>query len=262
MDSLTATYFVLFVAGGGFAVLSWLLGVHGHHGGHGAGAHGGHGHVGGGAHGAHVGGGHGAHVGGGHGAHVGGAHGAHVGGAHAGGAATAGGAHSAGAAAGGARGGASSASRGGGAVGSAARFLLVPFVNLSALAALACVGGGAGYLARRSGLTALDSVVIAAPAGLAAAYAIGGLMAWLQRGTRYSEAFNFAGTVATVLSRIAPGATGEVVFTRDGARRALAAVATDGRAIDAGTEVIVVEVERGIARVTPSHEVFGEERKS
>ena len=204
MDALTTAYLVAFVAGGAFGVLSWALGMHGHHGhahGH---AHGGHGH----AHGGH---GH-AQLGHGHGAS---AHGHHL---------------------------------------PAARWVS-PLANLTAWAALACIGGAVGYLARRAGVSAPTSLLYAAPAGLVAAFAVGGLVSALSRGTRYVEPLP-AGLVANVLARIGEQTTGEVMYLHNGARHSLPARSVDGRPIEAGIEVIVLDVQDGIARVQASAELL------
>src|SRR5262249_31120315 len=50
-----------------------------------------------------------------------------------------------------------------------------PLANLTAWAALACIGGATGYLARRAGVSAPTSLLYAMPAGLVAAFAVGGL---------------------------------------------------------------------------------------
>jgi uncharacterized protein YndB with AHSA1/START domain len=87
---------------------------------------------------------------------------------------------------------------------------------------------------------------------------VGSFLRWLERGSRYQEPTAIEGTVAVVLRRIAGGRTGEVVYTREGARRFLAAKSESGRAIEAGTEVIILRAERGIAEVAPTPEVLGE----
>jgi hypothetical protein len=217
MDTLAATYFVLFVVGSGFSVVSWLLGARGRaHGKTHLLAHGkAHGRIGQGkAHGLL-----------GHGKHA-----------------------------------LVHAPKGGAiAHPSLGARLFLPLADVTSMSALASVGGGVGYLARQLGVGALPSLLFAVPSGLGAAYAVGGLVAWLQRGTRYAASFSPHGTVGTLLVRIAAGGTGELSYTHDGARRSLPAVSADGKAIDAGTEVVVLDVKNGIARVAPSVEVFGEE---
>jgi membrane protein implicated in regulation of membrane protease activity len=129
---------------------------------------------------------------------------------------------------------------------------------MQSLAVLACAGGGSGYIARALGASAAVSAAVALSIGLAAAYLVGSFLRWLERGSRYQEPTAIEGTVAVVLRRIAGGRTGEVVYTREGARRFLAAKSESGRAIEAGTEVIILRAERGIAEVAPTPEVLGE----
>src|SRR5262249_15377911 len=127
----------------------------------------------------------------------------------------------------------------------------------TAWAALACIGGAVGYLARRSGTSAPMSILYAAPSGLAAALAVHGLVSALSRGTRYVEPLP-EGLVANVLARIGRKTTGEVMYMRNGARLSWPARSVDGRPIDIGTEVIVLDVQEGIARVQASAELLKE----
>jgi hypothetical protein len=139
--------------------------------------------------------------------------------------------------------------------------LLLPFGNLTSLSALACVGGGVGFLARRMEVGPIGSAVAAASTGLAAAYAVGGLLGYLARSTAYAAPLETHGTVGTVLHRITEKGTGEVAYTHQGARATLPAVSANGRAIEAGIEVVVLDIRDGVAKVAPSAEVFGERSK-
>jgi hypothetical protein len=131
-----------------------------------------------------------------------------------------------------------------------------PLLDMSAWAAMLCVGGGVGYLLRANGWGAVMSVVVAVPSALAAGYLLGALVEMLRDDTRYIAPASVEGTVATVLRRIGSGTTGEVVFVKSGTRRALPAASADGRAIDLGTEVIVVAYSGGIARVTRADDLL------
>jgi hypothetical protein len=230
VDTLTQVYFAMFAAGGSFGVLSWLLGArgrHGHvHGGPAAHAHGAaHVHaLGAHAHGAaHV---HalGAHA---HGAGHGHAHGAAHGHAH--GAAHAPPAH---------------AAPSPGVLGRA----LAPLGNTVALAAFACVAGGVGFLARRHGAGAPASMLLAISSGLAAAYAFGALLGWLDRGTRFRSSLP-PSQLGRVIARIPAYGTGEISYVLDGARHSLPATAEARHAIEVGTDVVMLEVRAGVARV-------------
>jgi hypothetical protein len=64
------------------------------------------------------------------------------------------------------------------------------------------------------------------------------------------------GTLARVSGAIrSADATGEILFTQTGARRASAARSEDGAPIPRGTEVVVLRYERGIAYIRPLHEL-------
>jgi len=69
--------------------------------------------------------------------------------------------------------------------------------------------------------------------------------------------YRLEGTIARVTVGIPEGGTGEIVFTKAGARRSEAARSLSGRAVPRGTEVVVVEYERGVATVQPWSEFIG-----
>jgi hypothetical protein len=135
---------------------------------------------------------------------------------------------------------------------------IAPFLNLTALSAMAAVGGGVGYLARVSNAGALASAALAVPTGLAAGYAVSALLRWLTRGTRALGEFDPRGTLATVLARIGESTTGEIRYIHDGAASVLPARSENGSAFDTGSEVVVLEVRDGIAWVgTPEQLISG-----
>jgi membrane protein implicated in regulation of membrane protease activity len=245
MDGLTAAYFVAFVAGAGFSIVSWVLGAVGSHGD--GGHHGGGEHGGTDAHGdadadadadaasdageegqyAVVPAEHGVLAHGHHGAL---AHGhdhalAHHGHDH----------------------------------GGLAGKIVGPLLNLSSLAALSCVGGGAGLIARRAGAGAPLSFLVAVPSGLAAAYLIGSLIAWLKRESRFKEATQLGGSLATVLAPVSSEHLGEIMYTVEGARTTLAARSSSTTVLQPGTEVVILDVKDGIARVGAATELLGTE---
>jgi hypothetical protein len=136
--------------------------------------------------------------------------------------------------------------------------VVAPLCDPSAWAAFLGVGGGVGYIARLLGATAAASLAWALPAALAGSYVLRRFVSVLERSTRFVEPFTADGTVATVLSAIGERTIGQVLFLHAGCRRSLPAASESGRAIQPGTEVIVVRVERGIAKVAPTSEVMGE----
>ena len=129
-----------------------------------------------------------------------------------------------------------------------------PF-NLSTISAFLTWFGGAGYLlVRFSGLTGTLIVVLSAAAGVAGGGAIFVTL------TRYvaprltemrPEDYQLVGTAARVTSAIRAGGTGEIVYSLAGTRRSEGARSVSGAALERGTEVVILKVERGIAYVEP-----------
>jgi len=127
-----------------------------------------------------------------------------------------------------------------------------PF-NLSTISAFLTWFGGAGYLLERySSFTGVLIVTLSTAAGI-----VGGGAIFLTL-TRYvlprltemrAEDYRLPGTVARVTSPIRAGGTGEIVYTLGGSRHADGARSVSGEALERGTEVVVLKVERGIAYV-------------
>jgi membrane protein implicated in regulation of membrane protease activity len=127
-----------------------------------------------------------------------------------------------------------------------------PF-NLSTISAFLTWFGGAGYLlARYSSLTGALIVVLATASGL-----VGGGVIFVTL-SRYvaprltemrPEDYRVAGTVARVSSPIRASGTGEIVYSLAGTLRSDGARSASGEALDRGTEVVILRVERGIAYV-------------
>ena len=143
---------------------------------------------------------------------------------------------------------------GGGAEGSESGAPVSPW-NLTALTAFVAWFGGAGYLA----LTAWQLGVW--PSLLLAL--LGGLVGWaaviwfyrrvLGRGAgRMDPAdYQLEGVVARVSGAMSGDRVGEIRFKQSGALRSAGARSLDGAALAAGTEVVIVRYERGIAYVLP-----------
>jgi membrane protein implicated in regulation of membrane protease activity len=129
---------------------------------------------------------------------------------------------------------------------------LSPF-NLSTISAFLTWFGGAGYLLERySSFTGVLIVMLSTAAGV-----VGGGAIFLTL-TRYvmprltemrPEDYRLPGTVGHVTSAIRAGGTGEIVYALAGARHSDGARSTTGEALERGTEVVIVKVERGIAYV-------------
>jgi len=63
------------------------------------------------------------------------------------------------------------------------------------------------------------------------------------------ERFRLPGTIGLVSSSIRAGGTGEVVYEQGGVRHAVAARTSGDRVLPAGTEVVVLSVDEGVAAV-------------
>ncbi len=129
-----------------------------------------------------------------------------------------------------------------------------PF-SISTVSAFLAWFGGAGYLlSRYSSLTAVLITVFATVAGLVGAGIVFLALSryLIPRLTRLRpEDFQLQGVVARVSSRIQPGGTGEIVYAVGGTRHAAGARNVSPEALERGTEVVILRVEKGIAYVEP-----------
>ena len=130
--------------------------------------------------------------------------------------------------------------------------LAVPIVNASSLIGFITWFGAAGYLLLRLSDWALLAVLIGATIGGAVgAYLIARFLKLVLAGEREMDPadYRLEGTIGQVTVAIPGGGTGEVVFTKAGARRSEAARGIDGSAVPRGTEVVITRYERGFATV-------------
>jgi len=127
-----------------------------------------------------------------------------------------------------------------------------PF-NLSTISAFLAWFGGAGYLLTRySNFTTAAILAVAGGAGVVGGGVIFVTLAkfiFPQLTEMRSEDYVVQGTVARISSSIAPGGTGEIVYSLGGTQHVDGARSTSGEALDRGTEVVIMKVERGIAYV-------------
>jgi hypothetical protein len=123
--------------------------------------------------------------------------------------------------------------------------------------------GGTGYLLTQyTRLWAGITLVLTLLSGIAGAAVLSSYVLWLVRYERPLEPAGGrrVGTLGRLTSSIRAGGMGEMVFVQDGVRRVCAARSDEGAAIPAGTEVVIVRYERGIAAVVPfemSHDKEG-----
>ncbi len=137
-------------------------------------------------------------------------------------------------------------------------------VNVSTILAFTAWFGGIGYLARNGfGWVSGLSVAVAVVGGLAGAALIYQFLVRVVAPADKaldSDDYRLPGTLARVTSSIRSGGTGEIVYEQAGSRQVSAARASNGSAIGRGTEVIVLEAERGIALVEPWDTLVGQDR--
>jgi hypothetical protein len=136
----------------------------------------------------------------------------------------------------------------------------LPLLNLSSLLAFLTWFGAVGWLLTRLTAWPGPTVLAAAlPAGAAGSAVVSLFLRVVLAGERTMDpaTYRLEGTIARVTVGIPEGGTGEIVFTKAGARRSEAARSLSGRAVPRGTEVVVVEYERGVATVQPWSEFIG-----
>jgi len=112
--------------------------------------------------------------------------------------------------------------------------------------------GGVGYLLTRHSALGLGAdLAIAVLVGLAGAFLLGAFLRWLLSHEQPLEATDteIVGMLGRVSSTIRPGGVGEMIFVRDGSRRAVPARGEDGNEISRDEEVVVTRYEKGIAYV-------------
>jgi hypothetical protein len=135
-------------------------------------------------------------------------------------------------------------------------------LNLTVILMFLTWFGGAGYLMTHSQNAA---AAVALPVAGAAGFAGGTLMYLVmarvfmanERPLR-EEDFEMVGVIGHVSSSIRETGTGELIYTQQGTRRSCGARSDDGRPIERGAEVVVMNYEKGIAYVRRFEELHGQ----
>ncbi len=129
----------------------------------------------------------------------------------------------------------------------------LPAVNLGTVTAFLAWFGGIGYLlTRHSHVYALAALLISIGGGLVGATLVFLLVTRVLmhfEGGMEEADYDMIGVLGRVSSRLRPGGTGEVIFSRLGSRCSTAARSEDGSEIEKDVEVVVTRYERGIAYV-------------
>jgi hypothetical protein len=135
-------------------------------------------------------------------------------------------------------------------------------LNLQTITAFLAFFGGSGWVLYSSvGLGAALALIVATIVGVGGgAVVFLFLVKVLLAGQRFMDpaSSRMEGTVARVTMAIRENGTGEIGFSRDGTRRSEGARSVDGKSIPAGTEVVIVRYERGLAYVEPWASYAGE----
>jgi len=134
---------------------------------------------------------------------------------------------------------------------------LSPF-NLTSILAFLVIFGAVG-LALQGGFGGIIALVLAVLAGVVAGWlAFIFIARFLMRGETYLSDEPIVGTVGAISIPIGAGRVGEIMYTRRGVRRSDGARSIDGRAIEAGEQVVIVSYDNGLATVQRWDEFIAE----
>ncbi len=129
----------------------------------------------------------------------------------------------------------------------------LPAVNLGTVTAFLAWFGGIGYLlTRHSNVYALVALLVSIAGGLVGATLVFLLVTRVLmrfEGPMDSADYEMVGVLGRVSSSLRAGGTGEVIYSQQGSRYAIAARSEDGTEIEKDVEVVVTRYERGIAYV-------------
>ena len=137
----------------------------------------------------------------------------------------------------------------------------VPYFNFGTVSGFLAWFGGTGYLlARYSAIPFFLGLGIAVMSGLGGAAIVFLFLAKvLMPHDSYLDPadYDMVGVLGTITGRVRTGGTGEMIFSRDGARRAAFVRSETGEQLEKGTEVVVTSYEKGIAYVRRWEELAG-----
>ena len=125
-------------------------------------------------------------------------------------------------------------------------------LNPSCVAIFLAWFGGVGYLlTRHSGWSFAINLTLAILVGVFGAWLLAAFLRFLQSREHALDPadYEMVGVLGRVASSIRPNGVGEVIYTRDGARRPVPARSDEGQEIRRGEEVIVTRYEKGVAYV-------------
>jgi membrane protein implicated in regulation of membrane protease activity len=125
--------------------------------------------------------------------------------------------------------------------------------NLSTILVFLTWFGGTGYVLTRyrsaGAAIALSGAIVVGFVGGALMYLFMARVFIANEKPLRDEDFEMVGILGRVSSSIREAGTGELIYTQQGTRRSCGARSEDGRAVERGTEVVVMRYEKGIAYV-------------
>ena len=134
-------------------------------------------------------------------------------------------------------------------------------LNFSTATAFLAWFGGTGYLIERyASVWIWLGFALSAVAGIAGASIVFWFLAKLVARDRTLDPadYDMIGVLGQVSCAVHAGGVGEMIFTQDGARRAVPIRSDTGSVVEHGTEVVVTRYERGIGYVRRWDELAGE----
>jgi membrane protein implicated in regulation of membrane protease activity len=126
------------------------------------------------------------------------------------------------------------------------------FLNMHSLAIFLAWFGGCGFLMTRHSRIGVAAVLLVSVlGGLLSAFAMASFLHFLRGRERELDPFDYdmVGVLGRVSSSIRNGGTGEILYSRDGARASACARSEEGQTIERGVEVVVTRYEKGVAYV-------------
>lgn len=139
---------------------------------------------------------------------------------------------------------------------------LFEMFNVSSILAFITWFSGITYVVRNGfGWFAGIAIVIGLLFGIAGAYAITWfLYSFLRKNSPEMDPRDWdqVGQIGNVTSTIFERGIGEIVYERYGSRHSIPARTKDGVGIERGTEVVILDIEKGVATVQPWSELIGE----
>ena len=124
-------------------------------------------------------------------------------------------------------------------------------INAAAITAFLAWFGGAGVVLHQLTAWAEGGIAAAALAtGILGGESVNRFLRALSARERPLEATTLIGTIGRITSPIRESGTGEIVFVINGTRKVSAARSEEGSAVEKGTEVVIVRMDRGIAYVS------------